>query len=112
MRDEPEFLRHQAGLIEQRVQLFVFEGRVSDLNSTLAQQRLPLLEAITLAWRGVVERGHQCKDVHNFRGSIQEQSCQKLCKTIFHAKAQRLRKAAKKTSNITLAPWRNLCALA
>src|SRR6185369_5736172 len=65
-RNEPELLPHHAALVKKRVQIFVFERSEGDVNTTFAKQRFPLFEAITLAWRSVVERGHQGENTHNY----------------------------------------------
>src|SRR3982750_2880784 len=66
-RDELEFLSHHAAPVQKRVQFFVFERLVSDLYTAIAQQRLPLFEAITLAWRRIIERRHQGENTHRIR---------------------------------------------
>ena len=51
--------------------LFVFERRVGDLYTAFAQQWFPLLEAITLARRGIVKRRHYCEYIHKIYGIAQ-----------------------------------------
>src|SRR6266436_3775248 len=63
-RNVRELSPHVSGLIQQSVQIFVFEWSVSDLDPTLAQQRFPLLNSETLTRRRVVHAGHYGKKTH------------------------------------------------
>ena len=46
------------------MKLVVFKWRIRNLNAPLSQQRLPLLNAKTLAGRSVVNAGHYRKNTH------------------------------------------------
>jgi hypothetical protein len=63
-RDEPHLRRQLSRLVEDFVQLRRLERAVRDADAALAQQRLPLLDAVTLARVAVVDAGDDCKQAH------------------------------------------------